>query len=128
VSRRTTVAAPVGSALITFLLIVAGIAYWAAGSFYNERSEDCTITGKDRGASTDGSSLYRIYTADCGVLADQDAWLRAKFDSADVFNQLQPGQRARLDVVGFRFPLTSRMPNILRVDTIPTTPVMTAGH
>jgi hypothetical protein len=98
------------TAVIGAFVINSGVS-----NYYNDRWRVCTVTGKDRGYASDGSSNYRIYTADCGVFADKDAWLRGKTNSADIFGQIQPGKTYRVHVVGARFGLGSHFPNILAV-------------
>jgi hypothetical protein len=99
--------------------VILLVAAWAlaklATPVLNDHWATCTITGKDRGATSSTQSNYRIYTAQCGVLGDHDSWLRGKVTSADLFGQLQPGRTYRLHIVGVRFPLTSTFPNILAV-------------
>jgi hypothetical protein len=86
-----------------------------ASTWYNDRWRICTVVDKDRGASSDGSSHYRIYTRDCGVLADSDDWMRGKTNSADIWAQIQKGHIYNLHVTGYRLGLTSSFPNILDV-------------
>lgn len=90
-------------------LIVAG--EWAA-NFRDDRWVICSVTGKDRGGE-DGS--YRIYTQECGVLGNQDAWLRGKFDSASVWTKIQPGNSYTFHIAGSRIPLFSMFPNVFEV-------------
>lgn len=93
--------------------LIAGGVY--AKAFHNDHWATCTVTDKDRGASSDGSSKYRVYTRQCGVLADDDSWLRGKTNSADIWAQIAVGRTYRLHITGARFGLTSSFPNILAV-------------
>lgn len=113
--RRSTDSAPflAAAALILFSLAAAG--YQFAGAFANEHTATCTVTSMDRGAGRDDASHYRVYTEDCGVLVDDDSWLRGKVNSADLWAQIRPGQRYEFKIAGFRFPLASQFPNILAV-------------
>lgn len=100
------------------VLLVAGLvlclpaAFWAQ-AHYNDRHITCTVVDKDRGANDGG---YRIYTKQCGVLADSDSWFRGKTNSADIWAQIHVGETYRFHVVGWRFGLTSDFPNILSVE------------
>lgn len=83
-----------------------------SGSYHNERVIECTVTGKDRGGD---NGSYRVYTEDCGVLENTDAFFRGKFDSADVWNQIPDEGVVTFHVVGARIPFFSAFPNILEV-------------
>jgi hypothetical protein len=82
----------------------------------NDHVATCTVQNMDRGATSDGSSNYRVYTRECGVLADEDSpiWY-GKTNSADVWGQLQPGHVYQLHVAGVRWSLASWFPNIIGV-------------
>ncbi|ASU81538.1 hypothetical protein CDO52_00905 [Nocardiopsis gilva YIM 90087] len=109
----------------SFPLVVGGVTFLFAGilsgmvglsydrAHYNERHVECTVTNKDRGGD-DGS--YRIYTEQCGVLANTDSLWHAKWDSADVWQGIEPGQTYRFHVVGWRFGFFSHFPNVLDVE------------
>jgi hypothetical protein len=83
---------------------------------YHNHTATCTVNSKDRGSDGNGGSNYRIYTKQCGVLADKDQWLAGKTDSADIWAQIQPGHTYRLRVVGWRVSLLSDFPNVLAVE------------
>lgn len=114
-----------GSAIVggVFLaaLVVCGLGGTIARANYNDHVAECTVVDKDRGASHDGTSHYRIYTKECGVLANDDQWLVGKTASADVWAQIEKGHTYRLRIVGWRFPLFSQFPNIVSVEgEVPT--------
>ena len=97
-----------------FILVIAAIPInvWI---FFATRT---TVTGlviqdKDRVTSTDGkSSQYLIFT-DQETFADRDSWLALKFNSSDVYGQIQRGQICDFDVTGMRIPILSHYRNIL---------------
>lgn len=96
---------------LAIVLAVAGLLY--AQATYHEHIAVCTVTAKDLGADKGG---YRVYTRQCGTLANHDSILRGKFNSADVQGELGLGHTYRLRVVGWRFEITSDIPNILDVE------------
>lgn len=101
-----------GIALIASLVIgAAAVSYTAAT--WDERVQECTVTSKDRGG---GSGSYRIYTEECGVLANKDSVWHTKWNSADVQASLEPGSTYELRVVGWRFGPTSTFPNVIAVE------------
>lgn len=103
-----------GPISLVLLALVAGISLSVAwgSSHYNDRTITCHVDDKDRGGR-DGS--YRVYTTDCGTLANKDSWLRGKTNSADVWRDIRSGETQTFHVVGWRFGLLSQFPNILDV-------------
>lgn len=95
-----------GFIVLSFLFYPLGFAN------HNERVITCHVTEKDRGGD---NGSYRVYTEDCGTLANRDQWFRGKTNSADVWNEIKPGQTQRFHVVGWRFELFSDFPNVLEV-------------
>lgn len=82
---------------------------------YNTTQQDRKITVKktERIVSQDGkSSKYLIYAED-GVYENTDNVFRMKFNSADVYGQLQNGKTYTCDTYGWRVPLLSMYPNIV---------------
>ena len=94
--------------VLAFFLSILPISY--AASHVNEHTATCTVTDKDRGGD-EGS--YRVYTEECGQLANEDSVWRGKYDSADVWQDIEPGTVCELHIVGFRAPFLSQFPNIL---------------
>lgn len=101
-----------GLIVLVLILVYLG-STTLAGAFYHEHTATCTVTRMDRGGE---SSAYRIYTAQCGVLANADSLLRGKTDSADVWAQIAVGHTYRFRIVGYRLGLTSDFPNILAIE------------
>lgn len=60
-------------------------------------------------------SKYLIYAED-GVYENTDNILRMKFNSADVYSQLQNGKTYMCDTYGWRVPLLSIYPNIVKCE------------
>ena len=90
--------------------------------------EDVLI--KDKQISTESDkvdgkvvSTYLIYT-DHGVFRNDDAGWHVKFNSSDVYGNLDKGKRYRMKVYGWRIPIFSMYPNIVRVEEV--TPVAAA--
>lgn len=113
--RRTPTLGVAGVLLVGLVIAaVAVIAYNSAR--WHDHVATCTITGKDRGYNQQtGSSNYRIYTAQCGTLANTDSMAFGKFNSGDVQGRLVEGHTYRLRIAGWRQPLLSAFPNIISV-------------
>lgn len=79
-----------------------------------------TFTVKDKERVTIGnggtiSSKYLIYT-DKEVYENTDSVWYWKWDSADLYSQLEPGKTYTARVYGFRVPFLSWFRNIISVD------------
>lgn len=62
-------------------------------------------------------STYLIYT-DHGVFRNDDAGWFLKYNSSDFYGELDVGKRYRLKVYGWRIPILSMYPNIVRMKAI----------
>ncbi len=60
------------------------------------------------------ASTYLIFT-DRGVYRNDDAGWFAKFDSSDFYGNLDVGKTYRIKVYGWRIPIFSMYPNIVRM-------------
>ncbi len=99
------------AALFVVIIACVGVVGYLR-DYRDEHVATCHVNSKDRGGE-DGA--YRVYTSDCGVLGNGDSWLRAKFDSADIWNEIPNSGEVRLRLVGTRFPMLSWFPNVLEV-------------
>jgi len=104
----------VGMTMFFFAVLVSGVLVFTNGiqAYTDDHWVSCHVTGKDRGAS---NGSYRVYTSDCGVLANKDEWLRGKFNSADIWQLIPDEGNVSVHVVGIRNGLISWFPNILEV-------------
>lgn len=81
--------------------------------------ENVLIKDKQISTESDGKkdgkvvSTYLIFT-DHGVFRNDDAGWFAKFDSSDFYGELDVGKHYRLKVYGWRIPILSMYPNIVR--------------
>ncbi len=77
------------------------------------RVKDKDITTVSTGKSTE--SKYLIFTDD-EVFEESDEMFRGKFNSSDVYNELEVGSVYRVKVIGFRIPFLSMYRNIIEVE------------
>ena len=75
-----------------------------------------TETDKDTGTVV---STYLIYTNQ-GVFRNDDARWFLKFDSSDFYGNLEKGKAYNLKVYGWRIPIFSMYPNIVRMTPVAT--------
>lgn len=80
---------------------------------------------KDKQVSTESdkttskvTSTYLIYT-DHGVLRNDDAFWFMKFNSSDFYGNLDIGHYYDLKVYGWRIPIFTMYPNIVRMKQVP---------
>lgn len=76
-----------------------------------QQDREITIKKMER-VMFSNNSKYLIYTED-GVYENVDSILRMKFNSADVYGQLQNGRTHICDTYGWRVPFFSMYPNIV---------------
>lgn len=106
--------------LIMLLVIVVIIIVSTIGSCTiqngNERTVTCTVT--DKGIKTkDNDSTYLIYTKDADdetmVLRIADTLTHGRFDSSDLYAEIEVGKTYEFEICGERIPVFSWYPNIL---------------
>lgn len=106
--------------LIPTLMVLgaAGGIGWAAAWTNTTNVVTCTVNDKDRTTDTDGNSNARIYTDDCGVFQVADDLSHANFTSADTYSQIKPGGTYKFTTLGWRLPIASIFPNIIKVSVV----------
>lgn len=101
--------AQVAIAAITLLLTLGGIGYCQYGT-----QEQITAKVEDKDIKRNGEvDLYMVYT-DQEVLVNSDAMMHGKFNSSDVWANIEIGNCYRFDVFGYRIPLFSSYRNIIK--------------
>lgn len=87
----------------------------------NERTVTCTVT--DKGIKTmNDDGIYLIYTKDSDgetmVLQIADTLIHGRFDSSDLYAEIEVGKTYEFDICGERVPFLSWYPNILSSNEI----------
>lgn len=62
-------------------------------------------------------STYLIFT-DAGVFRNDDAFWHFKYNSSDVYGMLDNGKRYNLKVYGWRIPILTMYPNIVKATEV----------
>lgn len=105
----------------TFMLaaagvVVAGNVTWLSLFKFNDHTEVVKITKMER-VTTSDSSKYMIWGVDemgeQHVYENTDELFRWKFNSSDLYGDIQEGQTYELNLIGQRFPFFSWYENIL---------------
>lgn len=117
-----------GISFISLLVFVAIIVTTLVVTSYNDHSYVVTISDKERvvtsssGGNSSISSKYLIFCTDKDgndrVLENTDSFLRFKFNSSDIYGQLEVGQTYQVTVVGYRIPFFSTYENIIEIEEI----------
>ena len=105
-------------------LIIIGLMFTNAPyQWLTQRTiEDVLIKDKQISTESDKAdgkvvSMYLIYT-DQGVFRNDDAGWFVKFNSSDVYGNLDKGTRYTMKVYGWRIPIFSMYPNIVRAEEV----------
>ena len=103
--------------IIVILLVIVSIGIEVAMSF-NDHIYTITITDKER-VNVDDDSKYLVFgktsNGEVVVLENTDTLIRGKFNSSNLYGQIEIGQTYTFTVVGFRFPLFSMYENIIKI-------------
>ncbi len=106
----------VGALLVTLAVLFFVLIIPLINVFYvygTQKNVTLDINKTERIVERDGSgSKYLIYTKE-GVYENTDTLLRGKFNSSDVYNQLEAGKKYNCDTYGWRMPFFSSYPNIV---------------
>lgn len=112
---------------IVLALIVGGV---GACNAYMSSTREVTVkvnkTGQTCTGGSHGTCTNLVYTSG-GTFKNSDSLLAGKFNSSDVTGSLCPGGTYKLKVRGYRIPMLSEWPNILKVEAVVTPPPANLG-
>jgi len=104
--------------IIVIILILFAIIF-AIGfniNWYNSQ-EIVTITVENKDIKAGNkSSKYLIWTKENEVFENVDSFLFGKFNSSDLYGQIEVGKTYKVLVAGFRIPFWSMYRNIIRFE------------
>lgn len=87
----------------------------------------CTVIDKDRSTGSEGQSVFRIYTENCGVdnetLGLADNFLQGNFNASDMYARIKIGETYRVETVGARIGFFSSFREIVRFTKVEAAPV-----
>lgn len=93
------------------VLVLALVGFGVYGGLRTTEHSACEVTDKDRTSNSEGKSSMRVYTT-CGTFEVADSVFVGRWDSADVYGDIEIGQTYDFTVRGFRIPIASTFPNI----------------
>ncbi len=81
-------------------------------------SVTATVKKTEAVVTGSGSSTKRIYLVftDKETLCNKDSLMYLKFNSSDIYGEIQPGATYRFNVYGWRIPFLSMYRNIISAD------------
>lgn len=105
---------------LAVVVAVGGIIYSIAAN-YNEQTYVATVTDKDV-RNYNNSSKYLVFTktedGETRVFSVEDSLLRFRWNSSDVYGEIEVGKTYRFTVVGFRIEILSMYENIIDFEEI----------
>ena len=106
-------------ALLIIVLCFTNAPYqWATQRTINDvLVKDKQITTESVKKTSKVASTYLIFT-DHGVFRDDDAGWFLKYDSSDVYGNLDIGKHYTFKVYGWRIPIVSMYPNLVHAQEI----------
>ncbi len=113
--KRYFIIAAIVLLFIGSLFTNAPYQYVTARTIENVRVKDKQISTESNKQSGDVESTYLIYT-NHGVFRNDDAGWHLKFNSSDVYGVLEIGATYRMKVYGWRIPILSMYPNIVKAE------------
>jgi len=90
-------------------LILGGVVFPLA----TQESVEFTLVGKERVGDSD-SSKYLLFTDD-ETFENSDIFILAKFESSDIYGQLEKGKTYRAKVCGYRIGFLSMYRNVISI-------------
>lgn len=120
-ARRGRPVRTIATFVAVTILAAALISWIWTVNFGSERTEACTVSGKDwaqKVTSGNSTSEYRIQTEECGVLKITDNLLRLQFNSADRYAEIDEGATYEFTLIGFRIGFFSMFPNIIAAEEV----------
>lgn len=107
--------------LLMVLIIIGAVVFDIAGH-YNDTTYSVVVSDKER-IDNRGSGYYLIFcqdtsTGDYYEFKCSDTLLRGKFDSSRFYNQIKEGNQYKFTVIGWRVPIFSMYPNIIKMEEI----------
>lgn len=105
--------------VIAFVLIILTSVGFTIASYQNEQTFEVIVTDKEVKTSSD-SSRYLIFAEVDGetrVFQNTDALFKGKFNSSDLYAEIEPGEKYTFTTIGYRVNFLSMYENIIEIET-----------
>lgn len=103
--------------LIALMFTNAPYQWLTQRSIDNVLVKDKQITTESASKDSKVKSTYLIFT-DHGVFRNDDAGWFVKYNSSDVYGNLDVGKHYRFKVYGWRIPILSMYPNLVKAEEV----------
>ena len=109
--------------IVTFLTIIIGIGsviFLNIQSYTNEQAIEITVKDKyiKNGSGKNSSSKYLVVDTENNTYQITDLLFKGKFNSTDLYNQLEVNKRYKIETIGNRMHYFSMYPNINKIEEI----------
>ena len=99
------------------IMIFIGIFYICFIGYFNK--QNLTITIKDKYIKNyKESSRYLIVDEENNTYQITDLLFKGKFNSTDIYNQLEEGRTYKIETTGYRIPIFSSYQNINKIELL----------
>lgn len=104
--------------ILLFVLAIIGFTIYCVTIEY-QNGETIEITVKDKYVKRKGESdLYLVATEEGETYKIEDLFFKGKFNSTDLYNELDIGEKYKVEVTGARIPFFSMYKNINTVELL----------
>jgi hypothetical protein len=101
------------------LLLVGAVVAATVGGYFDRTTRTTVVTGKERVCESGNSSCkYLVYT-ESGTYRLQDSIFIGRFDTSDVYGQIDEDTCYEITSYGWRVPFFSTYPNIEDIEERP---------
>lgn len=106
--------------VIVALFIVLALVMWAYGLYMDTQHSTVydKITKAERVTSKDGKSAQYVVWGNNETYTITDTIINKRWNSSDLYGKIQVGKTYKMDVVGYRFDVTSHYRNILTAEEV----------
>lgn len=104
--------------IVLVVLVIIGFVFYCYTIEYQNK-EVIEITVKDKYVKRNGESdLYLVATEEGETYKIEDLFFKGKFNSTDLYNELDIGKKYKVEATGIRIPFLSMYKNINTVELI----------
>ena len=125
--QRRKKAATIGCCIVVVLVIIVGGLIGGAAYKGSERSETAKVNSKERVCKSGNSDCAYLVFTDKDTFQVTDSLINGRFNSSDVYGQIQQGQTYNFRVQGWRVPIASWYPPIPFPSATPPRALMGKG-
>lgn len=103
--------------VLVIILILGFLFYCITIDYWNK--ENIEITVKEKYIKRNGESdLYLVATEEGETYKITDLLFKGKFNSSDIYNELDIGKKYKVEITGVRIPIFSMYKNLNKVEPV----------